>query len=60
MNDRVKLLAYRVLDAIKAKPKSNGEVPAQPDASDKPAPKTEAVAEPNAKAGASACGQGGV
>jgi H+-transporting ATPase len=45
VNDRVKLLAYWLLDASKGKPKPNGKVAAQPDAKDKPAPKTKAVAE---------------
>ena len=46
VTDPVKLLAYRVLDATRAKPKSISKVAAQRDAKDKPAPKTKAVAEP--------------
>jgi len=54
VNDRVKLLAYRIFDAVKATPRPEAEAVAGPDAEVQPKPDVKAEAKPEAKRNAKA------
>jgi H+-transporting ATPase len=52
VNDRVKLLAYKILDPVKAEPKPNAKAEAKPDAKGEPKPEAKAESKLEAKADA--------
>jgi len=49
VNDRVKLLAYKILDPVKAEPKSDAKAEAKPNAKGEPKPEAKAESKPEAK-----------
>src|SRR5208283_5360856 len=49
LNDRVKLLAYRIFDSVKAAPEPKAKVGPQPDGKSEPKPKGNAEPKPAAK-----------
>jgi H+-transporting ATPase len=48
-NDRVKLLAYKIFDPVKAEPKPDAKAEAKPDAKGEPKPEAKAESKPEAK-----------
>jgi H+-transporting ATPase len=50
VNDRVKLLAYRIFDPVKAAPQTEGKAAPQPEAKAQPKPEAKAAPQPEAKA----------
>jgi H+-transporting ATPase len=49
INDRVKLLAYKIFDPVKAEPKPDAKAEAKPDAKGEPKPEAKAESKPEAK-----------
>jgi H+-transporting ATPase len=49
VNDRVKLLAYKVFDPVKVEPKPDAKAEAKPDAKGEPKPEAKAESKPEAK-----------
>jgi H+-transporting ATPase len=52
LNDRVKLLAYRIFDPVKAKAKPDAKIVSKPETKAEPKPEARAEIDPGAKAGA--------